>query len=318
MGNNLEILNEWNKTISSYHTFKVDEARELYQKIVSIDDSNLKRQYMQELIMGTLYVVSNFIKSNGLLYLNSASYDMNDIISISNEIWLSKINSGKLLEVNSFREMFDSDYYNELCSGLGITKYSISENTILDINTFVDLLMDYIKLKEKDIDFDYSKLLEFMKNDRRYAGTIHKIYYYGNNVDFCKIFDAIIKSFELEDEDLNVSKTKLDKLKYILISNGLEYLRADINNVIVGDTTDSYIDACCRKQVVDIVLNSHLDDSLKDILVKRYGIFDGRCRTLDEVAKEHEVTRERIRQKEAKALRKLRYPTYVKQFKELM
>ena len=66
MGNNLEILNEWNKTISSYHAFKVDEARELYQKIVSIDDSNLKRQYLQELIMGTLYVVSNFIKSNGL------------------------------------------------------------------------------------------------------------------------------------------------------------------------------------------------------------------------------------------------------------
>ena len=318
MGNNLEILNEWNKTISSYHTFKFIEAQELYHKLMNMTDDNLKKQYMQELIMGTLYVVSKFINSNGLLYLHSSSYDMNDIISISNEIWLSKINSGKLLEINSFREMFDSDYYNELCSGLGITKYSISENTILDINTFIDLLMDYIKLKEKDIDFDYSKLLEFMKSDRRYTGTINKIYYYGNNVDFCKIFDAIIKSFELEDEDLNVSKTKLDKLKYILISNGLEYLRADINDVIVVDTTDSYLDACCRKQIVDIVLNSHLDDSLKDILVKRYGIFDGRCRTLEEVAKDHGVTRERIRQKEAKALRMLRYPTYAKQFKELM
>ena len=318
MGNNLEILNEWDKTISSYHTFKFVEAREIYQKIVNISDSNLKRQYMHELIIGTLYVVSNFIKSNGLLYLNSVSYDMNDIISISNEIWLSKINSGKLLEVNSFREMFDSDYYNELCSSLGVTKYSISENTILDINTFIDLLMDYIKLKEKDIDFDYSKLLKFMKNNRRYTRTINKIYYYGNNVDFCKIFDAIIKSFELEDEDLNISKTKLNKIKYILISNGLEYLRGDINDVIVGDTTDSYIDACCRKQVVDILLNSHLDDSLKDILVKRYGIFDGKCRTLGEVAKEHGVTRERIRQKETKALQKLRNPIYAKKFKELM
>ena len=119
-------------------------------------------------------------------------------------------------------------------------------------------------------------------------------------------------------KDLNVSKTKLDKLKYILISNGLEYLRIDINDVIVGDTIDSYIDDCCRKQVVDIVLNSHLNDSQKDILSKRYGIFDGRCRTLDEIAKEHGVTRERIRQKEAKALRKLRSPTYAKQFKELM
>ena len=48
MGNNLEILNEWNKTLSSYRTFKFVEARELYQKIVNIADSNLKRQYMQE------------------------------------------------------------------------------------------------------------------------------------------------------------------------------------------------------------------------------------------------------------------------------
>ena len=79
MGNNLEILNEWNKTLSSYRTFKFVEARELYQKIVNIADSNLKRQYMQELIMGTLYVVSNFIKSNGLLYLNSISYDMKKV-----------------------------------------------------------------------------------------------------------------------------------------------------------------------------------------------------------------------------------------------
>ena len=49
MGNNLEILNEWNKTISSYHTFKFVESRELYQKIVNIADSNLKRQYMHDL-----------------------------------------------------------------------------------------------------------------------------------------------------------------------------------------------------------------------------------------------------------------------------
>ena len=60
MGNNLEILNEWNKTISSYHTFKFVEARDLYQKIVSIDDSNLKRKYMQQLIMGTLGFMSSF------------------------------------------------------------------------------------------------------------------------------------------------------------------------------------------------------------------------------------------------------------------
>ena len=48
----------------------------------------------------------------------------------------------------------------------------------------------------------------------------------------------------------------------------------------------------------------------------RYGIDDGKPRTLEEVGKEFNVTRERIRQIEAKALRKLRHPSRSKKLKE--
>ncbi len=65
-----------------------------------------------------------------------------------------------------------------------------------------------------------------------------------------------------------------------------------------------------------ILLQEQLDDVLstltereKRILELRFGIGDGRNRTLEEVGKEFGVTRERIRQIEAKALRKLRHPT---------
>ena len=318
MKNNLEILNEWEKTISNYPKFKFTEAKELYQKIQNITDSNLKRTYMQKLIMGTLYVVANFIKSSGLLCLNSVSYDMNDIISVSNEIWINKINLGKLLEINSFGEMFDSDYYNKLCSGLGITKYPISINTILDVNTFIDLLTDYIDLKKKYTEFDHLKFLEFVKDSKKYDGIKFMIFYYGINSDICNFFDAIIKSFELEDEDINMSKNKLKKLKYILISNGLDYLRTNINDIVVEDIADSCVDVCCRKQVLDIVLNSHLDDSLKEILLKRFGISDGRCPTTEDFVKEDRVTRKIIRIKEERALRELRKPVYAEQLKQFI
>jgi RNA polymerase primary sigma factor len=41
----------------------------------------------------------------------------------------------------------------------------------------------------------------------------------------------------------------------------------------------------------------------------RFGLYDGRSRTLEEVGKEFDITRERIRQIESKALRKLRHPS---------
>lgn len=64
---------------------------------------------------------------------------------------------------------------------------------------------------------------------------------------------------------------------------------------------------------------SKLLDTLTDreqrVLVLRFGLLDGRPRTLEEVGKEFNVTRERIRQIEAKALRKLRHPSRAKMLK---
>ncbi|MGI8475953.1 MAG: RNA polymerase sigma factor RpoD [Thermomicrobiales bacterium] len=63
-----------------------------------------------------------------------------------------------------------------------------------------------------------------------------------------------------------------------------------------------------RAQIVEAL--NKLTERERKIIVLRFGLDDGRFRTLDEVGREFGTTRERIRQIEAKALRKLRHPTY--------
>ena len=54
------------------------------------------------------------------------------------------------------------------------------------------------------------------------------------------------------------------------------------------------------------------------VLRLRFGLDDGRARTLEEVGREFKVTRERIRQIEAKALRKLRHPSRSRKLKDFL
>jgi RNA polymerase primary sigma factor len=71
------------------------------------------------------------------------------------------------------------------------------------------------------------------------------------------------------------------------------------------------------KEQMDDVLNS-LSEREKEVLIMRFGLEDGRTRTLEEVGKQFGVTRERIRQIEAKALRKLRHPSRAKKLKDYL
>ena len=77
--------------------------------------------------------------------------------------------------------------------------------------------------------------------------------------------------------------------------------------------------------VESVMLREHIDTLLGDlkererqVIVLRFGLEDGHPRTLEEVGKEFNVTRERIRQIEAKALRKLRHPSRSKKLRDFL
>ena len=94
----------------------------------------------------------------------------------------------------------------------------------------------------------------------------------------------------------------------------------------IGEEEDSHLGASepseaasftlLKEQLVEVM--STLTPREEKVLRLRFGIEDGRSRTLEEVGKEFNVTRERIRQIEAKALRKLRHPSRSKKLKDFL
>jgi len=93
-----------------------------------------------------------------------------------------------------------------------------------------------------------------------------------------------------------------------------------LKEFIEDETTLSPFETASRE-----LLKGHIDEVLgslnpreRKVLELRFGLIDGRNRTLEEVGREFGVTRERIRQIEAKALRKLRHPTRSKRLKDYL
>lgn len=101
----------------------------------------------------------------------------------------------------------------------------------------------------------------------------------------------------------------------------------------IGEEDDShlgdFIEDSEALSPFDYAANELLKDELNDVLLEltdreekvlrlRFGLEDGKTRTLEEVGKEFNVTRERIRQIEAKALRKLKHPSRSKRLKDFM
>lgn len=80
---------------------------------------------------------------------------------------------------------------------------------------------------------------------------------------------------------------------------------------------EEYTDYTMLKEELKEVLET-LTKREEEVLELRFGLYDGTCHTLEEVGKKFSVTRERIRQIEAKALRKLRHPSRAKKLRDFL
>ncbi len=132
--------------------------------------------------------------------------------------------------------------------------------------------------------------------------------------------------YEWIRKELDISMEKL--LELIIIRNTfMNNTSLDIPVGVDEDTNLGDFIADNDYSVEDLIISSNLKDNLNELLgtldprsraviIKRFGLNSGEPMTLEQVGKEFDVTRERIRQIEAKALRKLRHPSRIKKLKD--
>jgi RNA polymerase primary sigma factor len=95
---------------------------------------------------------------------------------------------------------------------------------------------------------------------------------------------------------------------------------SNLGDFIEDSGADAPAEVATRRMLAQAVEEAlgELSDREKDVVKLRFGLIDGQARTLEEVGKEFGVTRERIRQIEAKTLAKLRHPQRSQKLKEFL
>ena len=286
-------LNRFKEQISKYKKLSMNEAKELLVLANNTADPILKEKYINEVILGTLYIVYNFILSNDYL-INSKEYDMDDIISVFCEVWIRYIKKGKLLDANNFSSILLTTFLAEVSNLIAPEEIYYLETFGISKEQMVDLFKKYIVLKNNNVDV---KL-----NDLTCDTFINKY--------IITIFDNIYKKFDFSS-DKEISRNKIYGLFKILISSGL---KEKLNKNLVDET--SFEEEMINDKFYsdfNVAVEKILPDIQRDIINKRFG-FDGEAKTLEEVASTYGVTKENIRQIEAKALKKLRRTRSIIQF----
>jgi len=308
----MEELMQWYNQISSYERLKITDAQELYKKAVNTHNDAQKKSYMDRLILGTLYVVYGYIKRSGLELFVSSSYDMNDIISSFNEVWIKKLYNGDLLNVDKYSLLFTSTYFNEVYNNLCGDEILVNEQLGISTDCFVELLTLYIELKNRLLDIEFQDIIK----EKYYDTGKLPFYTYDHVINIIPLFEIIYNNLNFDKtEEISLGKTKIYNYLRLIVNMGL---MGPISNEFPDktDMEDKILRGIVLEHFIEDVDQVFTDERMKQIIHERFGLDGTNPLYLDAVGKTHGITRERVRQIEAKALRKLRRNSNIRKYKE--
>ena len=193
------------ETAEEYEKLKFEDARELYKKMISTNNEELKKLYMNKLVMGTLYVLKQHIVSNNLDMFECSKYDIDDIMSEYICKWQEELSKGILLNANSYSQiLYGLSFSSRVCDNLVCDKEF--EGLPLTKVELLNLLYKYIeKRKEKDkVDICevFGKYLNHFWSE-----------------EMINIFEQIYQRLDLYDK--NIPKTKLKSFLSLFVDSGI-------------------------------------------------------------------------------------------------
>ena len=129
----------------------------------------------------------------------------------------------------------------------------------------------------------------------------------------------LAKAMHVTEEEINLFKSYMTDVTSLDIQVGEED-DTTIGSLIEDESCVNPESAAIQEAEKDILLGvlDTLSDREKDIIIQRFGLINGTPKTLEEVGKSYNLTKERIRQIESKALMKLRHPSRAKFLKDLV
>lgn len=328
----MDKLDEWYNSISSIRKIDINEAKELYKKSLNVESKEDKKLILNEIVIGTLYVVCNYIRKNCMDVFMASGFDMDDVINAFNEVWIKKIYEGKLLNIDMYSDLIDNIFLDEVYESLGGTEIFFKQFFGFSVNDFKNYFMKYVELKNNDsnpnllideIDKQYPLINYSVTYDKALKGdrfafmkdkNVQKKR--KNLIKFIPIFERIYDNLNLdEDSTLDISTYKISKYFKFIMSSYL--LTPFIDNIPFTDTVeDEVIKKVDNEKFMEIVDSLIKNDKGKQIIHERYGFDDEGALSLQKTARRHHVTKKDIELIESRTLSKLKDNESIKEFRK--
>lgn len=313
------VLEIYREQLLKNEKLKLAEAKELYRKLNSTSNTKLKKVYMDKLVLGTLYVVYDYIEKNKILMFSNPTYGEEDIINSFVETWIERVYNGNLMNISQYSFMFNFTFLNHVYRKLGGDDIKTDEvlNKLYGISQeqFSELFLKYIDLKNNSDKVTQEDLMLYL------FGDTYKEYFryrknFGGGINFnvIQLFDEVYNNLELDKiSDLQFSKTKTHNFLKLILSTGIMSSISD-EHVGIYEMEDKVINKVFFENFVQDVDEAIGSDRNRDIIHKRYGLDDGHLQTLEEVGMAHHISRAHVNHIELSAMRKLRKSDSMKKY----